>query len=53
MLEELLKSEMTRLSVEITDKEDQLAEEMAAGCGALLECKGATGNGNCGTQPGN
>ncbi len=51
MLKELLKSELTRLPVEITDVEDQLAEEMAAGCGSPNGCVGAIGPGSCGTTP--
>lgn len=51
MLKELLKSELVLISVKTTDVEDQLAEEMAAGCGSISGCGGATGPGSCGTTP--
>lgn len=46
MLKELLKSELTRLPVEITDTENQLTEVMAGGCGVV------SGDGSCGTTSG-
>lgn len=51
MLKEVLKNELTQLSVDVTCAEDQLAEEMAAGCGSPNGCVGAIGPGSCTTTP--
>lgn len=43
MLKELLQVELTELTVDFTPEENQLAEEMAGGCGCFFKgsCGGA------------